>query len=1005
MSAGKSVGRARLRRPRVVGIAATAVVALGVAASGYAFGAVDPVGDDSDSTGTYIVQLAGDPVASYDGGVSGFDATKPEDGEKLDLRSADAKAYRGHLAKERKQVLATVPGAKKVYDYDVAFNGFSAKLTGAQATKLARTAGVLSVSKNEMHHVDTVSTPDFLGLTGRKGVWQRQYGGSARAGEGVIVGVVDSGVWPDAGSFGPLAEPRPDEDIIDAKWKGSCDSGSEEPVICNNKIIGAHYYHEGVTPIEDEFESPRDHGGHGSHTASTAAGNYGVEVTHNGANLGKVSGMAPAARLAIYKVCWTVAGPDGGCGTVDSVKAIDTAVAEGVDVINYSISGSTTSIVNPVEVAFYHAAKAGVFVAASAGNSGPGSTVAHNAPWQTTVAASTHNRAFKASTTLGNGKTYNGAGLGKALPSAPLVASTAVGKDGADPNQVKLCYPGTLDSAKATGKIVACPRGVIARTDKSAAVKEAGGLGVILYNVTPAADDIAADFHDIPTVHVKAADGVEVAAYAATPDASAALSAGARGSQTAPAMASFSSAGPAKAGDGDLLKPDITAPGVDVIAAVAPPGNHGHTYDSYQGTSMSSPHIAGLAALVVGKNPSWSPMAVKSALMTTAYQTDSTGAPIKRGAANATPHDFGAGHVSPSRSFNPGLVYDSGPADWIAYLCAIGQLDPAQAPCTGVAKIDPSDFNSPSIASGSLAGTQTITRTVTNVTKKAGFYRPRLQAPAGFTATVSPELLKVAPSKTATYKVTLTRTSAKFGDWSYGSLTWLDGKGHQVRSPIAVRPVALSAPAEAAATGASGSHELKLASGYDGTLKASVAGLVPATVTDLALKNPDGSPFDTANPAVRDQTGKVTVEVPAGTALARFATFNADYAEATDVDVFVYQKAADGKLTLVGASAGGDSDETVTLKAPKAGTYEVFVDLYSLPAGQTEATIKPHSWVVGADAGNATVDPASQQVTTGGAATVTLAWQGLTAGTRYLGVVTYNDGTADVGSTVVSVNA
>ncbi|MGH3648927.1 MAG: S8 family serine peptidase, partial [Micromonosporaceae bacterium] len=391
MSAGSSPGR-RLRRPRMVGLAAAAVVAVGVAASGYAFAEVEG-GSDSGSSGTYIVQLAGDPVASYDGGVSGFDATKPKAGEKVDLRSEDARAYRGHLAKQHRDVLAKVPGAKKVYDYDVAFNGFSARMTGAQAEKLSRTRGVVSVSKNEILHLDTVSTPDFLGLTGRKGVWNKKFKGSARAGEGVIVGVVDSGVAADNPSFGPLAEPRPDQDIIDAKWKGACNSGTEAPVECNNKVIGAQYYHAGVTPVEDEYLSPRDFGGHGSHTASTAAGNHGVEVVHGGAALGKISGMAPAARLAIYKICWIVneAGDDS-CATSDSVAAINRAVADGVDVINYSISGSRTSIVNPVEVAFYNAARAGVFVAASAGNSGPGSTVAHNAPWQTTVAASTHDR-------------------------------------------------------------------------------------------------------------------------------------------------------------------------------------------------------------------------------------------------------------------------------------------------------------------------------------------------------------------------------------------------------------------------------------------------------------------------------------------------------------------------------------------------------------------------------------------------------------------------------------
>lgn len=974
---------ARSAKAKVALALTTTIAALALAGSNGAQAEPPPA---PEAAGIYLVQTAGVPIAAYEG--------------------SNVSGHRRQLADGREAVLAKFPGADKIYDYDTAFNGFAARLTGSEAAKLARTPGVLGIWKNEVRKLDTTSTPTFLGLTGDNGVWAEQFGGDRHAGEGVIVGMVDSGIWPENPAFAALPEPRPDAKTIKNKWKGSCDEGAdtaENNITCNNKVIGARYYHEGVTPVDDEFESPRDLGGHGTHTASTVAGDFGVDAVINGASRGKLSGMAPAARIAVYKVCWETGG-DGGCGTIDSVAAIDQAVADGVDVINFSISGSTTSVVDPVEIAFYNAAKAGVFVAASAGNAGPGeSTVAHNSPWLTTVAASTHDRAFKASATLGNGTTINGAGLGEAVPQSDLVLSDSVGKAGAPANEVRLCYPGRLDPAKVTGKIVACARGVNARVDKSLAVKEAGGAGMILYNTSAAADDIASDFHYVSTVHVKFADSAALTAYAGTAGAKAALSKGEQYVAEAPAMASFSSAGPALAGDGDLLKPDITAPGVDVIAAVAPPGNAGASFASYQGTSMSSPHVAGLAALLIGKHPSWDPMWVKSALMTTASQAGNKGNPIRRGNANATPLDFGAGHVDPERSFDPGLVYDSSPRDWVAYMCALGQGQSVGAPCDQAETIDPSNLNYPSIAVGDLAGSQTVTRRVTNTTGKLAYYRSEVEAPAGTTVTVRPSGLLVPPHRSVSYQVKITRAGAAFDDYSFGSLTWSDGRGHEVRSPIVVRPVAVSAPRSASGSGTSGSLQLALKAGYDGTLNASAAGLVADTVTDLPLANPDGSGFDTDNPATGEHTGKVTVTVPEGAKLARFATFDADYAslgQGTDIDLFAYKKTADG-LELVGDSATATAEESVTLTEP--GEYEIYVDLYALPSGVTSADVKHHHWVLGDPAGNLVLAPESQLVRSGNSASVTVSWSGLQAGTHYLGAVLYADDEAELGNTILTI--
>lgn len=984
-------------------MAGTVATAAALAVPGAVSAGPDPTAPGADgqtATGAYIVQLADDPVATYAGAVPGLRSTRPAPGVRLDRGNADVKKYVGYLDGKRNRALSRVKGARKLYDYSYTFAGFSARMDSKQVAALRRTPGVVSVTRDERRTLDTVTTPDFLGLTGPTGVWQQQFGGPAKAGDGVIVGVIDSGLWPENPSFAPLPA-SPKDAAVARRFKGVCDRGIERPVFtCNSKVIGARYFVEGLGPDQtgrDEYFSPRDANGHGSHTAGTAAGNYDVPVTVDGANLGRASGMAPAARIAVYKVCWNLESGADSCSTADSVAAIDTAVADGVDVLNYSISGSQESTLDPVEVAFFRAAQAGVFVAASAGNSGPASsTVAHNSPWLTTVAAGTHDRVSTATVTLGNGATYTGGGSGAAVPTSPLVLSTAAAKAGADPDDARLCFLGTLDPAKAAGKIVVCDRGVNARTEKSLEVKNAGGVGMVLVNTAPSS--INADLHYVPTVHLDEVAGAAVKAYAATAGATAALSASVtRTGAPAPKVATFSSRGPALAGSGDLLKPDIMAPGVDVLAAVSPPGNNGRNFDLYSGTSMSSPHIAGLAALVIGRHPRWSPMEVKSALMTTATTRDNQGRAITTDTGGpATPVDYGSGQVVPARSFTPGLVYDSGPADWVRYLCGTGELPAAGPDCTAVGgAIDPSNLNMPSIAVGGLAGVQTVTRTVTNRGSKTATYVASVQEPEGVDVTVQPSRFTIAPGARRTFRVTVRRVSADYDAYAFGSLTWTDGR-HQVRSPIAVQPVAIAAPVEVTGTGPSGSTRIPVTPGFTGTLTSSLSGLVGAQVSTADLRQ-EGDPFDPAAPAPGARTAKFTVAVPAGTKHVRFATFDADYPAGTDLDVYVYQAGE-----LVGIAAAGTSQEIVDLPAPPAGSYDVYVDLFSAEP----VTAKLNSFVVTpGPVGNATVTPASQPATIGTPTAVTVTWTGLEAGRRWLGQVDFSDGGTGSGSTLVSVQA
>ena len=998
-------------RAAILAVAAATITAVALAYPGAAAASTDPTAtapEEPAGDGTYIVQLAGEPVATYQGAVAGLRATKPADGVRVDRTNPDVQKYVKHLDGKRNAVLARVKGAKKLYDYNFTFNGFAAELTGKQAATLATTPGVLSVTKDEMRHLDTSTTPDMLGLTGPNGVWQKEYGGAAKAGQDVIVGIVDSGLWSENPSFAALP-PSWSDTTTKKRFKGVCDAGLEAPwFTCNNKVIGGRYFVKGVGPdnvIRREFLSPRGWQSHGSHTASTAAGNTGVQATVDGADLGKISGMAPAAKIAVYKVCWATAEDGGGgCSTTDSVAAIDAAVADGVDVINFSISGSLVSSIDPVELAFFRAAQAGVFVSASAGNSGPGaSTVAHNDPWLTTVAASTHDRVATAKITLGNGKTYTGVGVGNAVPSAPLVLSTVAAKDGADPTEARLCFPDSLDPAKVSGKIVVCDRGVNARNEKSLVVRDAGGVGVVLVNTGP--NSLNADLHYVPTIHLDNVAGAEVKAYAAALDATAAFDKGVIVTGApAPKVASFSSRGPALAGSGDLLKPDIMAPGVDVLAAVSPQEGKGRNWDLLSGTSMAAPHIAGLAALVIGKHPKWSPMAVKSALMTSATTRDNQGQPIPLDTGGvATAREYGAGQVVPAQSFLPGLVYDSGPKDWVRFLCGTGELPATGADCTKAGgPIDPSDLNGPSIAIGALAGVQTITRTVTSVATKKQSYVVSVQEPAGVDITVSPTRFTIEPGKKKTFTVTIRRVSAAFDEYAYGAVTWSDGK-HAVRSPLAVRPVAVASPVEVTGVGVSGTATLPVTAGYTGTLQALVTGLVPSSVSTGNLKNPSGQSFPTTNPAATDHTAKFTVDVPAGTKLGRFSTFDADYADGTDIDVFVYRA---GTATLVGSSTGGTAEEQVDVANPAAGSYDVYVDLYAIGGGATSLDAKLNSWALGsASAGNATVTPASQPVTIAVPTSVNVSWTGLEAGRRWLGRVGFSDGGTASGGTLVRINS
>jgi len=955
----------------------------------------DKGGSVSESpNGVYIIEMANSPVVAYKGEIKGLKATAPKNGQKIDPNASNVVNYVAYLNGKHDAALSKV-GGQKLYDYVYSYNGFAAKLTLDQANKLASMEGVITVNSDEVLTLDTSSTPDFLGLTAPGGLWDMGV-----KGEDVIIGIVDGGIWPESLSFSDRTgvngnaskDGKLDYQQIPG-WHGKCVPGEEfNASMCNQKLIGAQYFNSGWggndgidAQLPWEYNSPRDFGGHGTHTASTAGGNENVPTTGAASVFGSISGIAPRARIAAYKVCWQT--PTGGsCFSSDSVAAIDQAVADGVDVINFSISGSQTNFRDSVEIAFLFAADAGVFVAASAGNSGPTtSTVAHPGPWLTTVAAGTHNRNGEGSVTLGNGATYYGASVANPV-TAELINSTAAGLPGADPTQVALCYSSAdggnvLDPALVAGKIVVCDRGVTARVNKSLAVQEAGGVGMILLNTS--VSSLNADFHFVPTVHLQSTDNAAVHAYAATPGATATINQASIVFNTpAPFTASFSSRGPLRA-SGDLLKPDLIAPGQDILAAVAPPGNAGRDFDLYSGTSMSSPHVAGLGALMKDLHPDWSPMMIKSALMTTGYDVLDGGTP----APNTNPvliFRQGAGHVQPNSAADPGLVYNSGFKDWLGFICGTGQLSAGTCAFYGAPVIDPSDLNMASIAVGDLAGTQTVTRTVTNVSGKKLVVTASVTS-TGFTADVSPATLTLNPGESQSFTVTFTRTTAALNAYTGGQLYWTGG-GYTVRSPIVVRPVALAAP-----TQVSGSYNVTF--GYTGAFTATARGLVPAAIT---AGNVSDDPTDGACSLTAPNAQLIPVSIPAGTTYARFSLFDADVNPGTDIDLCVANSAG----TIVGSSGSGTSAEEVNLTNPAAGNYTVVVQGWGVVGS---SPFKLHTWLLGsADAGNMTVSAPASAVQ--GPGTITLTFSGLSPATKYLGSIAYSGVSGLPNPTIVRVD-
>ncbi|KAI3992841.1 hypothetical protein MKX01_021564 [Papaver californicum] len=697
-------------------------------------------------------------------------------------------------------LLASVTGsihqAKKaaIHHYYKSFRGFSAILTAEQAQQLRESESVISVFESKINQLHTTRSWDFLGVDDVP-----QNNTNVESKSDVIVGVIDSGVWPESESFndnglGPVPE----------RFKGECVAGDQfTGENCNRKIIGARYYFEGSEqlsgPLESRnitfFRSARDSDGHGTHVASTVAGSVVNDVSLFGIASGTARGGMPSARLAIYKTCWPL------CTDSDVLAAFDDAISDGVDIISISIDSTPDLFDDVMSIGSFHAFKNGILVSTSAGNTADFTPKV--APWLLTVAASSIDREFNSNVQLGNSQILKGNSINplKMNKFHPVIFA---GDAAASAIDASSCANGTLDNNLIKGKIVVCNGGGI---EAAEVLRDGGGVGMILaINPLVRINDYSQQYV-IPTTVFDRKEFQAIFDYVSlsqNPTARISPTTTILNTTPAPKMAVFSSVGPNTVTP-DIIKPDITAPGVRILAAWSPVSTESTAgrsidYNFQSGTSMACPHASGIAAMIKSHHPSWSPSAIKSAIMTTANAMDNTNGPILQSSGEflATPFYYGSGHVNPTAALDPGLVYEYDSNDIIDFLCAtpgadftkIEMLTGTKITCKNPL-IPTYNLNYPSIGVAFINGEVSVIRTVTYVGRGPATFKAFTRNPSGVEVAVEPnELSFKRTGERKSFRVHFMPTETTNNTFVTGSLSWISDL-YQVKSPIAVNVVSV----------------------------------------------------------------------------------------------------------------------------------------------------------------------------------------------------------------------
>ncbi|XP_008809520.2 subtilisin-like protease 4 [Phoenix dactylifera] len=691
-----------------------------------------------------------------------------------------------------------------VYSYHRAISGFAGRLTPDEVKAMEKMEGFVSARPEQHLRLGTTYTPKFLGLDQYSSLWKK-----SRQGEGVIIGVLDSGIVPTHPSFDDEGMPEPP-----MRWRGCCEFNNTRcnrwvPKPCNNKLIGAAAFGFSRTPDDDI--------GHGTHVAGIAAGSFvhGAQVL--GQAKGTAAGVAPRAHLAVYKVCRTLFHKTG-CSDTDILAGIDKAIGDGVDVLSMSIYKEGDALhKSGIAQGTFRAMEKGIISVCCAGNEGPyPSSTGNDAPWILTVGASSMDRVASATVRLGNGMEFDGEsayqpGNFSGSTMMPIAYPGVV-----DTDVKKACQKGAFAGMNIRGKIVLCGQGFNDPVNKGELVKAAGGAALIVLNQRWDNFTTRADPHVIPAAHLNHEDSLKVVNYFSTeknPTATIIFKGTLYGARRAPAVASFSSRGPSLV-NGGILKPDIIGPGVDILSAwheevgPNPSGKTDRIFNFAFGCSMATPHLAGVAALLNSSHPDWSPAAIKSAIMTTAHTVDREGKPIADEAsgnmAPASVFAMGAGHVDPSEANDPGLIYDIQPEEYIGYLCGGLKYSDSQVStvvgrriqCSAVKKIEADQLNLPSISvnlgrsplnkPGVSSTTTTVSRTATNVGEANSVFSAKVDQPEGVSVKVTPQVLQFSSlNEEKSYTVEFSTNGKSPGRYSEGQLRWISKK-HVVRSPISV---------------------------------------------------------------------------------------------------------------------------------------------------------------------------------------------------------------------------
>jgi uncharacterized repeat protein (TIGR01451 family) len=732
----------------------------------------------------YIVRLQDPPLASYRGAIAGLAATNPREiGQvRLDSGSRASLAYRQYLTRQQEQFTATMQArlgreVEVLFRYQVATNGLAVRLVPGEAQALASLPGVVSVQPERMRYPSTDAGPAWIGAPG---LWDGSATGGlpGSQGEGIIIGVLDTGINFDHPSFADVGGDgyNHTNPLGSGNYLGWCNPANPnyDPSVhkCNDKLIGAWDFTLDGNKGEDTD-------GHGTHTASTAGGNH-TQATISAPTMTVVrdiSGVAPHANIVAYDVC-----VPAGCPYTAILAAIDQAVTDGVDVINFSIGGGASDPwTDDDSLAFLAARDAGIFVAVSAGNEGPGaSTISSpaNAPWLLALGASTHNRRFvNALVGMSGGDSPPADMQGESITAGygpHLIVHAKTENDA-------LCLDPFPAGTWIQGEIVVCDRGINARTAKAENVKAGGAGGFVLANTAVDGEALSADAYALPGVHLGYTSSQILRTWL---DSGTGLMAAIAGTTVDVAfsngdiMASFSSRGPNVPVPG-ILKPDVAAPGVAIVAG----SMNGIEFASMSGTSMASPHAAGAAALLKALHPGWTPAEIQSAMMTTASTANML---QEDGVTPAAPFDYGAGRIDLGQASRAALVLDETLAGYQAGNPGLGG--------------DPGRLNLPSMANGDCRDSCSWLRTVESVLPMPATWTATIVgAPPGLSITVAPSSFTLPPGARISLGVTANTTTfnaARDGMDGWG-FAWLElttpGQPAQ-RLPIAVRKSYASAP-------------------------------------------------------------------------------------------------------------------------------------------------------------------------------------------------------------------